>query len=221
MSERDEHRSATRERQGLVWLPRAPGWDRLLDTLSHTAELHGPREWTVTSLDEKRGRLHFSSIGGDSVSEGLEAFAGFMSARTCHRCGAPGRTRGYGPNQSAAGQIPTRIETRCARCHRAEAGTDAPGDEGSSAERHAPTEWTVRHLDQKMGHLRFEAAGGNEVTRALEAFAMEVSAHTCFECGAPGSTRGYDPMPDLDGEGTTPSRRETRCERCHEAELKR
>ena len=67
-------------------VPEHPGWDRLLDTLSETAELHAPTEWVVTFLDENMGRLHFASTGGNTVSEALEAFAAVMSSRACHRC---------------------------------------------------------------------------------------------------------------------------------------
>lgn len=250
--ERNGHRIAARQRQGLYWLANTPGWDRILDTLSETAELHGPGEWRVTLLEERDGRLHFASTGGDAVSDALETAAAVMSARTCHRCGRAGRTRGYGLITSWGGLSATRLETRCGTCHREEAGTEAPAEEGpsaervlardaqglrwlpdypgwehllevlsESAERHAPGGWTVTHVDQKMGHLRFASADGNEVTRGLEAFAMGMSTHTCFECGAPGATRGYDPIPDPDGEGARASRFETRCDRCHERAIQR
>ena len=249
MSERDEHRIRTRKRQGLVWLASYPGWDPLLDTLSETAELHGPAAWRVTFLGEKTGRLDFASTGGNTVSGALEACAALMSSRACHRCGAPGQARGYGLMIGEGAPIPTRLATRCARCHgneeRGGAAREGPSADrmrmrerqglrrmanypgwahlldvfSESAEHHAPAEWKATHVDQKMGHLRIASAGGNDVTGALEAFATGMSAHTCFECGAPGHTRGYWPMPSA--EGTTPSRIETRCDRCHAAEMGR
>ena len=77
MNERDEHRIATRRRQGLYWLPNTPGWDHVLDTLSETVERHGPAEWVVTFLDEtvnvspdvtgeashKQGGMHWTVAG--------------------------------------------------------------------------------------------------------------------------------------------------------------
>ena len=250
--ERDEHRIATRKRQGLVWLAHATGWDALLDTLSLTAELHGPRNWTVTLLDERRGQLRFTSEGATAVSDALETAAVLASGRICHRCGAPGQVRGYGVFQTGSGTIPTRLETRCARCHDTEPGTKTAGDENpnaervmtrdrqglrwrpnypgwehlldvvsAAAERHAPEAWHVAHLDQKMGHLRFAAEGRDETMQAVEAFAMGLSARTCFLCGAPGRTRGYDAMPDPHGDRPTPSRYETRCDACHEATRRR
>ena len=126
MSERDEHRIRIRKRQGLGWLASYPGWDQLLDTLSETAELHGPAEWLVTYLGEKMGRLDFASTGGNTVSGALEAFATGMSAHTCFECGAPGHTRGYWPMPSAEGTTPSRLETRCDRCHAAEMGRCGP-----------------------------------------------------------------------------------------------
>ena len=92
--ERDEHRIATRKRQGLVWLPHAPGWDRLLNTLSLTAELQGQHDWTVTLLEERRGRLRFTSTGTTAVSEALESIAALGSARADARVRiAPDRKR--------------------------------------------------------------------------------------------------------------------------------
>ena len=247
MNERDEHRIATRRRQGLVWFPNHPGWDGLLDALSETAELHGPPDWLVTLLDEWNGRLDFKSAGGNTVSEALETFATVMSSRTCHRCGAPGQTRGYDLVGGAGTLIPTRIETRCEACAAAEPGAALAGDDqdsdrvltrerqglgvlpsypgwthlldalSESATRHAPPAWKVTHLDQKMGHLRFTSAGRNAVTRALEGFAMTLSLRTCFECGAPGRRRGYGLIPSE--EGARPTRYETGCDRCHTAQV--
>ena len=132
---RDEHRIATRKRQGLVWLPHTPGWDGLLDTLSLSAELHGPRTWTVTRLEDSNGRLDFQSDDGTAVSDALESAATLASGRICHRCGAPGHTRGYGTMRTLSGLIPTRLETRCRRCHAAEAGAGPVDEEGPSTER--------------------------------------------------------------------------------------
>ena len=54
-------RIATRKRQRLVWLAHAPGWDGVLDTLSVTAELHGPPTLTVTWLEDRHGHLDFKT----------------------------------------------------------------------------------------------------------------------------------------------------------------
>ena len=44
-------------------------------------------------------------------------------------------------------------------------------------------------LGEKLGRLRIEATGGDTHTRALEQLTQITSAHTCQECGAPGTRR--------------------------------
>lgn len=45
-------------------------------------------------IKEKFGTLRFYSTGGDDVTNGMISMAENLSARTCERCGAPGKSRG-------------------------------------------------------------------------------------------------------------------------------
>ena len=52
-------------------------------------------------------------------------------------------------------------------------------------------EWRATHVKEKFGVLRVSSTGGDAHTRALEHFALLVSARTCQRCGAPGEARKF------------------------------
>ena len=70
--------------------------------------------------------------------------------------------------------------------------------------------WRATHVKEKFGVLRISSTGGDAHTRALEHFALLVSARTCQRCGAPGEARKFG--------SSEPFWHATLCEACSAAE---
>jgi len=77
------------------------GWYTLIDVLCRQIQHH--QQWNmpkhlhpvvVEQVKEKFGTLRFYYRGGDDTISGLVQMAEAMSAKTCERCGQPGRVHG-------------------------------------------------------------------------------------------------------------------------------